>query len=150
MTKKCYLDANVLVYLLNKKDKSHKRAAILLHSLILNNFDLYISSLVIDEVLYALRPYMIKTYGQRLIWQKLEFILKHILQLPNLKLANPSIVLQEQMQVVNLMKKYNISPRDAYHLFIVLCNNIDSLATFDQDFSKVKEVEVVGLNALNV
>lgn len=146
MKKKCYLDANVLIYFFIGDLELRHRSIKLLENLKQKSYSFAISTLVIDEFLQAMRYYFSKKYQQTLKWVKLREVLEAILQLPKLEIINPPLMLQQQLEVVVLMQKYNLSPRDAYHLFIVLSNNIDCLATFDSDFGKVKEVEIVGLD----
>lgn len=145
MKKKCYLDANILIYFFIGDLELRRRSKKLLENLKQKSYSFAISTLVIDEFLQAMRYYFSKKYQETLKWAKLKESLEAILQLPKLEIINPSVELQQQLEVIVLMQKYNLSPRDAYHLFIVLSNNIDAFATFDSDFGKVREVEIVGL-----
>ena len=40
-------------------------------------------------------------------------------------------------EIMRLMRKYNLKPRDAYHLLTMLENEIEYIATYDKDFDKV-------------
>lgn len=144
--KKCYLDANVLISFINEESLFYQKTKILLFNLRKEDFQFRLSALTIDETLHALKKYFLsKKYQPATLFLSLKKILKQILSLPNLDIINPPTDKQLQVEVINLMQKYNLSPRDAFHLFTVIANDIDCLATFDEDFSQVKEVEIIGL-----
>ena len=44
---------------------------------------------------------------------------------------------ESQLMVVELMQKYALRPRDAYHLLTIQHHKIDFVVTFDSDFEKV-------------
>jgi len=48
------------------------------------------------------------------------------------------------------MEKYDLCPRDAYHLLTMIYNKIDSFATFDTDFNKVFEDKLIYSNIRNI
>lgn len=146
MKRNFYLDVNILVYFLNKESSFNKKAEILLSQAIDEDITLVVSPLTLDEFLHALQKiFLQQKIDSKIIWKNLDKSLDSVLSLPNLDIVSPSLGKEKQKEVLFLMKKYNLLPRDAYHLFTVITNDIDCLATFDKDFSKVKEVKVVGL-----
>lgn len=144
--KKCYLDANVLISFINEESLFYQKTKVLLFNLRKEDFQLRLSTLTIDETLYALKKhFLLKKCQKETLYLSLKKFLKQILSLPTLNIINPLVDKKLQIEVVNLMQKYNFSPRDAYHLFTAITNDIDCLATFDKDFERIKEVKVVGL-----
>jgi len=65
-------------------------------------------------------------------------------------LVNSPTGLKDQIKVVEYMEKYNLCPRDAYHLLTMIYNKIDSFATFDTDFNKVFEDKLIYSNIRNI
>lgn len=134
----CYLDANVLVYYKNEESPFFRKADAILHYLVENGWNLFISPLVLDEFLYAISILLQKKEPKKSdVFRLLKETLKEVLALPNLKIINPPLTKRAQLKVVPLMEKFNLRPRDAYHLSIMQVNNIQSFATFDDDFRAV-------------
>lgn len=48
----------------------------------------------------------------------------------------------DPVEMNNLAKKYQLLPRDASHLGIMIKNMITNIATNDSDFEKVKDIKV--------
>lgn len=137
----CYLDANLLIYLQNKVSKFHSQTKLLIQHLIQEGFEIVISSLVLDEYFYNILRLM---QGERV--EKLENLRKEfrkILKIPKLKFINPPLQGSSHLKVLNLMKKHNLKPRDAYHLFMMKENRIKYLATFDNDFTRVFDTGII-------
>lgn len=136
-TKSCYLDANFLVYYQDKKSPFHYQVKLIMENLIIGGFELVLSSLSLDEYEYTVlrsfnnpKPEIIKN---------LKSGFRKLLKISDIKLINPPLEFKKHFKVLNLMQKYNLKPRDAYHLFIMLENKVKFLATFDSDFDKVFE-----------
>lgn len=133
--KNCYIDANILIFLQNKKSLNHQKTILLFNKLLEEGYKVCISSLVIDEYLYNVYRLL---EGDKLDKLKiLKLNLKKVFKIPGIELINPSLEIKRHNKVINLMAKYNLRPRDAYHLFIMLENKIKYLATFDNDFDSV-------------
>lgn len=133
--KNCYIDANILIFLQNKKSLNHQKTRLLFNKLLEEGYKVYISSLVIDEYLYNIYRLLAGDKLDKLKMLKLN--LKKVFKIPGIELVNPSPEVKKHDKVINLMAKYNLHPRDAYHLFIMLENRIKYLATFDNDFDSV-------------
>lgn len=106
-----------------------------MENLIIGGFELVLSSLSLDEYEYTVlrsfnnpKPEIIKN---------LKSGFRKLLKISDIKLINPPLEFKKHFKVLNLMQKYNLKPRDAYHLFIMLENKVKFLATFDSDFDKV-------------
>lgn len=134
--KKCYLDANVLVYFKDISSDYHQKSISLIEELVSSKFEIYISALCLDEFLYASLVYLRKVSPTNLIDQLKNF-LESILEITDIRLINPPLNKQSQVKVIEFMDIFSLDPRDAYHLFIMLSNKIKYFATFDQDFKKV-------------
>lgn len=133
--KNCYVDANLLVYFKDLESPAHAGARLILKKVIDQNYQIVISSLVLDEFLYATLHLTYPIGSDKLTNLKLG--LQTILKLSDIKLANPPMEPKKHLKVINLMDEFNLLPRDAYHLFIMLENKIKYFATFDNDFNKV-------------
>lgn len=133
--KRCYLDANLLFYWQDPKSPFNQAATNIVERLVQGGYFLFVSSLVLDEYLYT----CLRFSGKSKIEMKdnLKFSLKRVLKIPTLRLINPSLDERKHLKVIDLIAKFNLHPRDAYHLFIMLENKVKFLATFDSDFEKV-------------
>jgi len=130
----CYLDANLLVFLGNENSTFHQKARDIVNKLIKKEYQLVFSSLTLDEYFHTVIRF---SEGPKVVTIKnLKKAYRKILKL-NIKLINPSIDEKKHLQVINLLAKYNLHPRDAYHLFIMLENKVKNFATFDNDFEEV-------------
>ena len=133
----CYLDANFLVYYKNEDAPQHKLVLSKLADLIKKQIDIFISPLVIDEFIYAmLFSVRRKVFTDEDI-RNLKKILKEILDFPFLKIISTPIDSNSQLEILEYMGKYNLKPRDSYHLLTMLSNSVHTFATFDTDFKKV-------------
>lgn len=124
---KCYLDANLLIYFVQRNSPFHQKSVSLLTSITKSQLIPAITPLCIDEFLYHI-------HGS--ISQK-SIDLAAILKIPNLTIVNPPVKPKSQMKVLRLMDKFKLRPRDAYHLLTMQSNNIKYFATFDNDFDLV-------------
>lgn len=141
-TKACYLDANILVFYKDVSSDQHDQAVGIIEKLVADNFRLFISSLALDEFLFAALYYLRKKKVKD-IKSDLKDLLSSILEIPNLEIVNPPIDKNQQLKVVDLITNFTLAPRDAYHLLVVLENKIQYLAIFDNDFDKVFKAKVV-------
>ena len=133
--KKCYLDANFLVFLQDRHSPLYLQAEAVLKILIEEGFALYTSALALDEFLMGSLRFSGKSAKE--MKGNLKLGLKTIFRFPNFGLISPSENPEKHLKVVDLMAKFNLKPRDAYHLFIMLENKITYFATFDSDFNRV-------------
>jgi predicted nucleic acid-binding protein len=144
--KKCYLDSNVLIYFLNQGCKQHQRSKQIIQELILQEFTFVASGLVLDEVLYIFTQFS-KQCRQTKVGENNNINqLQQILNLLEQKLAIKLINIQPQFsihsKITNLMRDYQLQPRDAYHLLHCLQNQVHHLVTFDKDFYSLSKSPV--------
>ena len=134
--KKCYLDSNVLTYWNNDLAPAYQQAVALIEHLQKEDCELYVSPLVLDELIHAIMlrlrlnnaksPYLDAALG-----------LGKTLDIPKLIIINPPTDSQSQTEILPLMENFSLRPRDAYHLLTMQANKVDGFATFDTDFKKV-------------
>lgn len=138
MKPKCYLDSNVLIYFLDRKSPYHKKTIDLLAKLDPSKYTLFISPLVIDEFLYAMKRIMtLEGMQSEQIFNYLGKAYDAVIVLKNLDIAPFSIDKSINRKVIPLMEQFSLRPRDAYHLLTMQENDIDEFATFDNDFKHV-------------
>ena len=135
--KRCYLDANLLLYYSNPDSLSHNQAIVIISKLLGENWELYLSPLVLDEYFHNMIRFSRVSRQEALKDLKRSF--GKIIKLPGLKLISSNLELKKQQRVIKLMAKYQLRARDAYHLFIMLENKVKYLATFDTDFDKISD-----------
>lgn len=132
---RCYLDSNILFYFQDKKSPFHNQVQELIGKLILQKTELLTSPLTLDEFLQGSLRFSGRSKQE--MRNELKRSLKKIFSLPKFQLINPPVDRGRHLKVVNLIAKFNLRPRDAYHLFTMLENKIQYLATFDNDFEQV-------------
>ena len=136
--KRCYLDSNVLVYFKDDNSLHHQTAVDLVDSLIPEKYEIYLSSLILDEFLHSLmfvlRQKRININDQ---YKRLNAAIRSILDLQHVHIANPSPNKDSNLNVIKIMQDFHLGPRDAYHFLIIQENNIGEFATFDNDFKRV-------------
>lgn len=125
--KKCYLDANCLIYFVSDSSSEHTNGIAVIQSIYEKHLIPVISPLCLDEFLYHVK-------GD--IKQK-KHDLSSILALPKLQIVNPPIEFRQQTKILEYMKKFGLHPRDAYHLLTAIYNKVKYFATFDHDFDAV-------------
>lgn len=149
MKKKVYLDANVLVAHQIKDHKFFDRAKDIIESFWRKDYSFVISSLTIDEFLYAVSLVLRATRSGEAfsefspVFRKL---LRNILSWQNIELVSFENNPVELAVVLDLIRDYNLRPRDAFHLRIMQQQGVNELITFDSDFWKAEEqgaVEVI-------
>ena len=71
------------------------------------------------------------------VYERFDEFLQRILSHPNLEVVSTSSEVDDQFQVLELMKTYQLAPRDAYHLLTAQTHGAEYIATFDSDFDQV-------------
>src|SRR3989344_9581797 len=107
--KKCYLDANVLIYFKDVSSPYHQESVALIEKLVAEKFGIFISPLCLDEYLHAVALYL-KNLKSKNFEVELKDYLKSILLIPNLNLVNPSKNKDLQTKVVDFMVSFFLRP----------------------------------------
>lgn len=136
--KKCYLDSNILIAFQDKNSPFYSKAKEILIKLVKQEYGLYISPLVVDEFLFQTKR-LLQVDQKEVLYSKLNQALEAVLELPDLKIVNAPSNKNDNLRIVELMRSFDLRPRDAYHLLIIRKNKINHLATFDDDFNRVFE-----------
>lgn len=113
----------------------HERSKQILTKLVSENWEIDLSALVLDECFHNSLRFSKKTKKEALRQLKLRY--RRFIKLPKLNLIIHLPQLKKHTTVLNLMEKYNLRARDAYHLFTMKENKIKYLATFDNDFEEI-------------
>lgn len=92
-----------------------------------NDIQMLISPLCLDEFIYNFPG------NQKQKFQAFEKVLKF----PNLIIVNPPTDIKSQVKIIKIMKRFNLGPRDSYHILTMKYNKIKYFATFDHDFDLV-------------
>ncbi len=139
---KCYLDTNILVSFQFEQSTFHQKAVSLFSELSQKNAAFFITPLTLDEFLLATTR-SFRIFKQNVDFKMIRKIFKAILLLPNLEIISPPLSINEQLQIINLIHKFKLKPRDAYHLLTITSHKITHFATFDQDFDLVFKKKLV-------
>ena len=129
---KKYLDSNVFLYPLLYEDKKSLVCKELLLKIARNEIEGFTSFLTWDEVTYKIR---------KILGRDKSIIHGDLF----LKIANLTFVDVDSKVVTKsqeIIKNFNVSPRDAIHLATALLNNCDSFVTDDSDFDKIKGIKI--------
>ncbi|MBD3279983.1 PIN domain-containing protein [Candidatus Dojkabacteria bacterium] len=141
---KCFLDTNILLYFILESSKYFEETRDLILSMRADNADICISPLVLDEFIYQLDFLTRKGDRKRKDYYELAQIFTHsVTSIPGAKILEIPSDKSTLPELVRLMKKYNLKPRDAYHLLTMLENGVDYIATYDKDFDKVIESGII-------
>lgn len=129
-----YLDANVFIYPVINNDKRADFYRKIIYEVVSGKIQACTSVLTWDEVIH----YLGKQKGKNFALMQSEKFLK----LPNLYLieTSSSIIFKAHQ----LMKKYEINPRDAIHLATALSCKSEEILSEDKVFDKIKEIKRTG------
>ncbi|OGE68378.1 hypothetical protein A3H81_02480 [Candidatus Daviesbacteria bacterium RIFCSPLOWO2_02_FULL_38_18] len=133
--KKCYLDANLLLYYSDPDSLFYSQATAIISQLLDEGWTLFLSSLTLDEYFHNMIRFSRVSREEAI--KDLKGSFGKIIKLPDLQMITAGLQLKRQQKVINLMIKNQLRARDAYHLFIMLENKVKFMATFDNDFNKV-------------
>lgn len=133
--KKCYLDSNIVLSFIDPTAQFHQQSKQIFIKLVDEGWEIDLSALVLDECFHNSLRFSKKPRQEAL--EQLKFRYKKFIKLPQLKLVIQLPQLKKHNAVLNLMAKYSLRARDAYHIFIMKENKIKYFATFDNDFEEV-------------
>jgi len=129
-----YLDANVFIYPVIDNDKRADFYRKIIYDVVSGKIQACTSVLTWDEVIH----YLIKEKGKSFALTQSEKFLK----LPKLYFieTSSSIIFKAHQ----LMKMYEVNPRDAIHVATALSCKSDKIITEDKGFDKIKEIKRTG------
>lgn len=146
MTEKVYLDTNILIAHQIEGHQDFNKAKELIEALWHQKSELFISGLVVDEFLYGIGLFLRGRMGEKpfsSFTTTFRQLLVKIMSWKNVRLVSFSNSEKELSAVLELIRKYNLRPRDAFHLQIMSQNNVNKIATFDNDFQKAEKSGVI-------
>lgn len=119
-----FLDANVLIYFLDKTAKQHSVTISNLQNLVDKQAQLYTSHHVIEEVLFIVSKLASSKAA-------VTVAIKQIAELPGLLLVEPATDLQFALRYVELWQKTSLGINDALLLQLIIDGNIGQIFSFD-------------------
>lgn len=130
-----FVDTNVFISAFNLDSQFFKNASDLINTFEIKNQIGIVTPYVLNEAHY----FFLKNYGQEdaFVLSKGIFGIKGIF-LVDLELNSSDVV-----DILKLAKKYNLKTFDAYHAYYCKKLGIKKIATFDNDFKKIKWLKVV-------
>ena len=123
-----YLDSNFFVFALSDQTNKGQKAREIQKDIVESGLVAFTSSLALDEVMWVL----IKNKKEHLIRKAIE----DIYAMPNLEVREVSSLIP--LHALDIMEKYNLKPRDAFHVAILKELQLNSIVSDDSDFDKVK------------
>lgn len=95
----------------------------------------YVNKRILAEVIPVTLVFEVKTRLIRLT--------ESILAFKNVTLVSPEITKQNALEILNIMYRFDLRPRDAMIIKSMEILGIKKLATFDTDFDRVKGINVI-------
>lgn len=130
-----YLDSNVFIYAaINTKELGEKARA-LLQQIQQGEEMAETSALTFDEVFWA-----IKKYSPEVAFEACSALLNF----PNLEIVATTRELV--LSALQLIKDYNLAPRDAIHAATAISEKADTIVSTDIHFDRIKEVKHVSFS----
>ena len=130
LKKHVYVDVNIFLNPILYDSESIPevaKAEVFLGKIISGDIEAFTSILSWDEFVWVIRKLISKDFSVK---KGQEFLI-----FPNLKFINVTSDIVWKAQ--DLIKDYNIKPRDAIHLSSALSKNLAEIITFDNDFDKI-------------
>lgn len=127
-----YLDANIFVYATVFDEKIGRSCADFLRTIKQDNLSVFTSILTWDEYVYTVR----KLLGKQ---ASLELGRKFLSLQINFLGSDFSIIDYAQ----TISETFPLKPRDAIHLATMKKHGISTIITYDQDFSKIKDIKAI-------
>ncbi|MBS3155666.1 type II toxin-antitoxin system VapC family toxin [Candidatus Woesearchaeota archaeon] len=133
-----YIDSNIFVFAAVSDEKEGLKARQVLEYLAEKNVKIYTSVLTFDEFSYKLLKNRKKEDAVNAI--SAFFNLKGIIFID----VSRNII----WDAFEIIKNYNLEPRDAIHLACALSRNLKIMISEDADFDKIKEIKRLSLSKI--
>ncbi|MFA5776298.1 MAG: type II toxin-antitoxin system VapC family toxin [Patescibacteria group bacterium] len=141
-----FLDSSFLIAYQISGDDFHTKAKNILTDLYKKGIVLILNPLIMDEVWYVSRTLTRKKLAkptEKNIQEALRIITEDTLAIRKLKIVNPVFKHQDIREVLSIMSKYDLRPRDALIVKSMQILGVNKIATFDTDFDRVKGINVI-------
>jgi len=127
----CFLDTNVLVYLVDESSSYHLKVKKMISQFEKNNTHLFVSHFILAEFIHVFSN-LLQLVKEKNIYGNIEIALKKIGLIPTISIISPSEDFVFTKSVIKIMEQYKLKSNDAYILSILKEKDIPYLATFDQ------------------
>ena len=144
MISSVYLDANILIANYFRSHPDHQPANDLLGYLTKGNISLGISALTLDEfwygIIFILRANDASLFKKTFLYfaSDIKKATHKLSRLLNVKIINVDFDRAKVLTTLDYIKRFNLKPRDAFHLIYCRENKIKYLVSLDEDFQKLK------------
>ena len=131
-----YLDTNVFIYAAIQNDELGINSRRILDLITIGKIYGFTSCLTFDEFVWVVRklkPELLVMGANSLLESNLKFVDVNKLVLQN---------------ALDIIKEFNLKPRDAIHAATAISPNIDEIISEDKDFDSVRELKRI--NPINV
>ena len=126
-----YCDSNLFIYPMTSKEAQAEAAIKILRAMADGKIMGMTSSLALDEVLWV-------TWKSSSKGEAIKAV-EAVLGLSNLEIVDTSV--SDVKKAIELLKRYDLKPRDAIHAACSLNHAIFSIISGDADFDMVKELK---------
>ena len=125
-----YLDANFFIFALFDQTKKGSKARQIQKGIIEGEINAFTSALALDEVMWVI----IKNKKSHLLRK----VIEDIYSMPNLTVREVSSLIP--LHALGFMEKYNLKPRDAFHLAVMENLQLVTIVSDDSDFDSIKNI----------
>lgn len=129
-----YCDSNLFIRPTISSEPKAERAARILRALVRGQIEGLTSSLTVDEVLWVTWKVAGKEKGTRAA--------EIVLSLPGLRVVDTKV--SDVRRAIELVKKYDLKPRDAIHAACSLNHGVFTIISDDLDFDVMDELGRLG------
>ncbi len=130
-----YLDANFFIFALFDTTTKGRNARKIQKKIIEGEIRAVTSALTLDEIMWVL----VKNRKEHLM----EEVIKDIYAMPNLEIKEVSPLIP--IEALSFIKKYSLTPRDAFHIAIMKELRVKRIISDDKDFDRVREIKRIKL-----
>ncbi len=133
---KCFLDTNILVYLVDETSIFHGRVNQLMSEFEKNDTNLCVSHMVVAEFIHIFSN-ILRLAGEKNIYAGVINTIRRISLIPTISVISAPENFRFINSTITLMKTYQLRSNDAYILSMLQHYNLLCLFTFDQKMINV-------------
>ena len=122
-----YLDANIFIYAATNTEEQGEKAGALLQKVQSGEEKAKTSVLTFDEVFWAIKKHNVKLAFE---------ICDALLNFPNLEIIPADRELA--LSALQLIKRHNLTPRDALHAATAISEKVDCIVSTDAHFDRIR------------
>jgi len=129
---KVFIDANLLIYLNTLTTEEIRRSYESFYLNLAVEHRMYTDALVLDEVIYISKKRYLVPYVTTLSFIE-SIVLPYITILP--------LSEAEYNKAAKIIEKYNVKPSDALHIGAMRTNDINVVASEDEELDRIEEIK---------